>query len=184
MNRHFYISDSLDELEALEGELEARGIGTEQIHVLSENDAELERHHLHEVSPVMKQDLMHAGKIGSLIGLALAALVILAAWLNDWSESAAGWIPFIFLAGALAGFSIWEGSLFGLQKPNSTFQRFAHNLHEGKHLFFVDVSPGQESVLNQVVTYHPRLQWAGTGNATPNWAMTIQRRWHQLRTMF
>ena len=36
MNRHYYISDNLDELERLEAELEASGIATEQIHVLSE----------------------------------------------------------------------------------------------------------------------------------------------------
>ncbi len=44
MNRHYYISDTLDELELLERELETSGIPTEQIHVLSEQDAELERH--------------------------------------------------------------------------------------------------------------------------------------------
>ncbi len=183
MNRYFYISDNLDELERLEGELEARGISTEQIHVLSERDAEVEQHQLHDVSSFMKQDVVHSGQIGSLIGIALAALAVLTAWLNDWTETAAGWIPFLFLAAALIGFSIWEGSLFGLQKPNSAFQRFADSLHQGKHLFFVDVKPGQEPILSQVVAYHPDLQLAGTGHATPDWAVALQQRWHQLRRM-
>ena len=50
MNRHYYISDNLNDLEKVETELEASGIDTEQIHVLSERDAEVERHHLHDVS--------------------------------------------------------------------------------------------------------------------------------------
>ena len=49
MNRHYYISDNLDELERVEQELEAQGISTEQIHVLSERDAEVEHHQLHDV---------------------------------------------------------------------------------------------------------------------------------------
>ncbi len=53
MNRHYYISDNLDELERLEAELEASGIATEQIHVLSEKDAETGQRHLHEVSPLL-----------------------------------------------------------------------------------------------------------------------------------
>ena len=115
MNRHFYISDNLDELENLEGELEARGINTEQIHVLSEEDAALERHHrLHEVPSILKQDVVHSGSVGSLVGVALAVLVLLLAWVNDWAATPAGWIPFVFLAMVLLGFSIWEGSLLGM----------------------------------------------------------------------
>ncbi|MBB2494826.1 magnesium transporter [Aquipseudomonas ullengensis] len=183
MNRHFYISDNLDDLEKLEGELEACGISTEQIHVLSERDAEVEQHHLHDVSSVMKQDVVHSGQIGSLIGFALAALVVLLAWLNDWANTAAGWIPFIFLAAVLIGFSIWEGSLFGLQKPNTAFKHFAEPLHDGKHLFFVDVKPTQETILSQIVAYHPGLELAGVGAASPDWAVALQQRWHRFRQM-
>ncbi|MBC9249952.1 NAD/FAD-utilizing enzyme apparently involved in cell division [Pseudomonas alcaligenes] len=183
MNRHFYISDNLDELEQLESELEASGISTEQIHVLSEQDAEVEHHHLHDVSSFMKQDVVHSGQIGSLIGIALAALVLLTAWLNGWSDTPAGWVPFIFLAVVMIGFSVWEGSLFGLQQPNNAFRRFTERLHEGKHLFFVDVKPTQEPILNHIVAHHPRLEIAGIGNATPDWAMAVQQRWHQFRRL-
>lgn len=184
MNRHYYISDNLDDLERLEGELEARGINTEQIHVLSERDAEVEHHqHLHEVPSILKQDVVHSGSIGSLIGIALAVMVLLLAWLNDWASTPAGWIPFVFLAVVLLGFSIWEGSLFGMQQPNSAFRRFADRLHEGKHLFFVDVSPAQEPILSQVVAHHPGLELAGTGQANPSWAVGLQHRWHQFRRM-
>ena len=57
MNRHYYISDNLDELESIESELEARGINTEQIHVLSEQDADVEQRRLHDVNSLMKKEL-------------------------------------------------------------------------------------------------------------------------------
>lgn len=49
MNRFYYISDNLSELEQVEQELEASGISTEQIHVLSEHDADLEPRRLNSV---------------------------------------------------------------------------------------------------------------------------------------
>ena len=112
----------------------------------------------------------------------LAALYRLA-WLNGWASSAAGWTPFLFLAAVPLGFSVWEGSLFGLQRPNAAFRRFAERLHEGKHLFFVDVSPAQEPILNRTLAQHPRLELAGTGQASPAWAIALQHRLHRLRKM-
>ena len=59
MERHYYLSDDLDDLEAIETELEDAGISTPQIHVLSENDADVETHHLHEVDSFSKSDIAH-----------------------------------------------------------------------------------------------------------------------------
>ena len=44
MKRFYFISDDLDDLERLEAELEDNGLQQPQIHVLSEDDAELARH--------------------------------------------------------------------------------------------------------------------------------------------
>src|SRR5690606_16464947 len=128
MNRHYYISDNLDELERVEQELEANGISTEQIHVLSEKDADLEQHHLHSVPSFMKTDVVHSGTRGVLIGTALAALVLVIAYFSGWTNTIAGWTPFVFLALVLFGFSIWEGGFFGIQTPNSYFRQFQQKL--------------------------------------------------------
>lgn len=55
MNRHYYLSDNLDDLERVENELQESGIGREQMHVLSEQDAELGEHRLHEIPSVLKK---------------------------------------------------------------------------------------------------------------------------------
>ena len=58
MKRHFYISEDLDDLEQVEQELVSGGVETPHIHVLSENDADVENHHLHEVEAVLKKDIV------------------------------------------------------------------------------------------------------------------------------
>ncbi|MBG6462115.1 magnesium transporter [Pseudomonas aeruginosa] len=183
MNRHYYISDNLDELERLEAELEASGIATEQIHVLSEKDAETGQRHLHEVSPFMKKDVVRSGRVGLLVGLVLAIVAVAFAYASGWTETAAGWIPVIFLGAVLCAFCLWEGSFFGLQRTNRAFRPFEERLHQGQHLFFVDVKNAQEPILVNVVSHHPRLQDAGTGPAVSPLLRGWQQRWRQFRRM-
>ena len=104
MQRHYYISDDLDELERLESELQKQGIKTPQFHVLSENDAEVEKHHL----------------------------------------------------------------------------QFQELLSKGKHVFFVDISQDQQSILDAIIANHPKLILAGTGKATPGWVVKSQDRFSHL----
>jgi hypothetical protein len=103
MKRVFYISDDLDDLELVEYELELSGISTPQIHVLSDNDAEVSSHHLHPVRSVMRNDVIHSTEIGAVIGVCAAVLVILAAYISGVTETT-GWIPFIMLAIVILGF--------------------------------------------------------------------------------
>ena len=164
MNRHYYISDNLDELERLEAELEASGIATEQIHVLSERTRR-PASAICTKSPFMKKDVVRSGRVGLLVGLVLAIVAVAFAYASGWTETAAGWIPVIFLGAVLCAFCLWEGSFFGLQRTNRAFRPFEERLHQGQHLFFVDVKNAQEPILVNVVSHHPRLQDAGTGPA-------------------
>ena len=184
MLRHYYISDDLDDLELIERELEGKGLTTPQIHVLSENDAEVEKHHLHAIESVLKQDVVHSTELGALVGTFAAGLVLGVAYLMGWHTSAVGWLPFVFLAVVLLGFCTWEGGLIGIQIPNYQFKRFQKLLKEGNHVFFVDVDAEQEAVLDEVVENHPRLKLAGTGEATPTWVVRGQDKFSEfMKTM-
>ena len=98
--RHYFISDDLDDLEALEEQLEEAGVDTPQIHVLSLDDQNVEGHiHLHEVNSFMKKDIVRSSLIGAAVGLLLSlSILAVSGWLG-WTETKAGWIPFIFFGG-------------------------------------------------------------------------------------
>jgi hypothetical protein len=171
MNRHYYISNNLDDLEKIENELQQNGIDTPQIHVYSRDDTsvDVEAHHLHEVSDFSKRDVVHSGLVGFAVGSIAAIAVLLAAHLLGWTNTAAGWIPFIFLAIVIFGFSAWEGGLRGIQETNHEFTKFQDAIDKGKHIFFVDVDPNQEDIISKVVANHPQLEFAGDGAAAPGW---------------
>lgn len=181
MKRHYYISDDLDELEVLEDELETEGISTEQIHVLSERDADVQQHRLNDVASLMKQDIVHSGIVGMVVGVVLALLVLGGAYLLGWTDSPAGWAPVGFLAIVIMGFCMWEGGFFGIQVQNSQFRRFKQGLEEGKHVFFVDVEPEQETRLEQAVRRHPKLIVAGVDSSAPSMAVNLLQRFNRFR---
>jgi len=177
LKRQYWIGSDLDDLEVIEQELEASGALRTQIHVLTLDDTSAENHHqLHDVQSLMKKDLIRSGLRGLAIGAAGAALVLIGANTLGWTNTLAGWWPFVFLAIIVLGFSTWEGGLWGIQTQNAKFERFDAALREGKHLFFVDLSPEQESNLKEVMSRHKNAEFAGTGVASPHWMVVWQHR--------
>ena len=178
MKRHFYIADTLDDLTRLQQELQREGVTTPQIHVLSWDDAEVERRELHEVEAVLKKDVVHSMEKGAAVGAVGAVVVLLGAYFSGLTATAAGWAPFIFLAIIVLGFCTWEGGFFGIQQPHHQFKRFKHELDMGKHIFFVDLYPEQEGIVRRAVDKHPSLRHAGDDASTPAWVVQFQNRWH------
>ena len=178
MIRHYYIGDELNELEAVETELEARGISKPQIHFYSEADAELEKHHLHQVQDFMKKDIVHSTEVGGAVGVILAMIVLAAAYITGFAENY-GWLPSIGLALLILCFSIWEGGLFGIQVRNKNFTRFEKDVHDGKHVMFVDVKPEEEPILTDLEKRHQHLKVAGLGRSTPGFVIGWQNLWNR-----
>jgi hypothetical protein len=182
MLRHYFVSDSLDDLEVFEQQLEAAGVSAPQIHVLSRNNAGVaNHHHLHEVQSFMTRDIVHSALRGAVVGLFACVLALNAAYHAGWTDTAAGWMPFIFLAIVLLGFSTWAGGLRGIEKPNRNFARFEQDLSDGKHVFFVDLEPQQEAVLKNVLQSHPQVVVAGTGLPAPHWIIALQQKTGMVR---
>jgi len=174
MKRHYYISDDLEDLQTIGQELIDAQITKPQFHVLSNDDAGVSKYGLHEVESVLKKDVVHSTELGAVIGIALAVIILCVANLMGMTDTAVGWVPFIFLAVAILGFCTWEGGLIGIQIPNYQFARFQDILKRGKHVFFVDVQSNQETILSSIISRHPKLKLAGLGESTPRWVIRSQ----------
>jgi len=167
MIRHYYVSDDLEDLANVEKELASAGLTAPQIHVLSEQDAGVQNHNLHEVESVLKQDVVHSTEVGAIFGIAGAMATLVISYFMGLTTSAAGWVPSIFLSIVVLGFCTWEGGFIGIQSTNINFKQFQEALKKGQHILFVDALPHQEVSINNVVKTHRHLQNAGVGSATP-----------------
>lgn len=183
MIRHFFISDNLQEIAEVEHELEESGFSKSQIHVLSDNDAEVYLHDLPQVESILKKDIVHSTELGAICGLLAASLTLLFAYIAGWTQTQVGWLPFIFLAIVVLGFCTWEGGLIGIQANNIHFEQFKEVLKKGKHLLFIDIEPIEEPLLANVMKTHPQLADAGTGQAPPSWLIRWRDRYRQFVKM-
>lgn len=177
MIRHYFVSSSLDALDVLEQQLEETGISKPQIHVLSQDDLGVHQHeNLHEVQSVMKSDVVRSTMRGAVVGVALMILMLVFVWLAGWTSTAAGWLPFGFLAVVILGFSTWEGGLVGIQKPNYHFARFQKLLANGKHILFVDLETNQDKLLKPVLREHPHVKALWTESNNQHWMVVLQQK--------
>ena len=173
MDRYFFISGDLDDMDTVEKELENAGVSTAQIHVLSKDDEGVARRGLHEVHAFMQTDVVRSSIKGAILGVLAAALVLVFAYYSSATDSV-GWLPFVFLSVVLLGFCTWEGGFFGFQVPNAQFKQFEEVLAQGWHVFFVDVNERQLAVLQGVTDRHRGLKPAGIGSSTPHWVIGWQ----------
>jgi len=178
MKRYFYLSNDLDDLEAIEAELERGGLSIPQIHVISKDDAGLDTHALNQMHQWLQTDVVHYTVNGALIGAVGSILAISAAYLSG-VMSYIGVMPFIFLSIVILGFCTWEAGFIGTQRPNRYFKKFQKALNRGKHLLMVDITPEEKAILKRVCANHPKLHKAGVGIGAPNWAIFSQKKAYQ-----
>jgi hypothetical protein len=175
LKRSYFTSPSLDDLELFEEHLEAAGVSMLQIHVLSCDDESVAEHpNLHEVQSFMKQDVVHMSILGAVVGSGLASTILLMAFSFELVNASAGWMPIIFFSVVVLGFSTWMGGFIGIQNPNYKFARFEKILSEDRHVFFVDLEPDQENILEKILKLHPNLERAGTEDGPPHWLINLQ----------
>lgn len=160
MKRYFYLCDDFGELEKVEAKLEEKGINTAQIHVISNDETELDKHKLHQVHQWFQTDVVTYTLMGAVIGAVLAATLIGVAYASGLRDEI-GWFLFLFLSIVVLGFCTWEAGFIGTQLPNRHFKRFKSALDSGQHLFMVDVGVKQEEILSDVSAQHPCLKSAG-----------------------
>ncbi|TNC79973.1 MAG: NAD/FAD-utilizing enzyme [Oleiphilus sp.] len=156
MKHAYYLSDDLDELEKVHDELLDCGLKDRQIHVLSEQEAEVQKHHMRNVNSIGKTGMLAFMVRGALVGCVLAAAVIGLSYLMGVSSSV--WMaPFIFAAVAAVGFSVWEAGLMGLHRWNSRYEGFQDELHQGEHMLILDYDRQQQSYVESVLGKHPKV---------------------------
>lgn len=177
MKRFYYLSTSLDELSQVERELEDAGIDKTQIHVISRDEAGIDKRKLHRVQDFMRRDVVRTTLIGACIGVVIASMILLVAYFSGIIHTLS-WAPFLLFALIALGFCSWEGGLYGLHRPHHELKNVEALVDNGQHVLFVDMEPREIPVLRRIQARHASLTPAGEGEATPDWAITFQKKWH------
>ncbi len=174
MKRYYYLGNDLTALEEAAVDLHEAGISDLQIHVLSQQDAELTKRHLHQVHPFAQRAIIQSGLAGAAIGAVLAAIALLLGMAFN-ASSAMEWLPFAVLAFIVFAFSTWEGGFYGIQVCSKECKRFKEMLSTGHHVLLVDVDKQSAERVRHILAYHQALVEAGEGEARPAWLLASQK---------
>jgi hypothetical protein len=155
MKHAYYLSKDLDELEHVHDELIMSGLQDQNIHVLSDSDAEVQLHHMRPVNSFLKTNVIHSLLYGALIGAAAAMIIIAIPYFMEFEST----VPFTLGAIAALGFATWEGGFIGIQKINDKFKDIISKIHQGQHLLIVDYNVEEEVRIRALSRGHPGLQF-------------------------
>lgn len=162
MKRFYYLTDNIESTEQVSDDLHAEGISDWHFHVLSKDEAGLQKKHVHVANPLHRFDIIHSGERGALIGGTLGFLLgAMAVVMGPLGEIFGLW--FVLLPTALFGcFGAWVGGMVGLSHENYKIARFSDDIEAGRFLIMVDVRKNQENrVLRMMERQHPEASLAG-----------------------
>ncbi|QFI36617.1 hypothetical protein FR932_01590 [Moritella marina ATCC 15381] len=180
MLRHYYIIDSLDELDIIEHELQSFGIDKSQTHTLTNDDESLSKHHLYQVDDALKKGLMKNGDIGAAIGMLVAVSILLMTYIQGWYLGPLGGMPMILLALVIVVFCTWEGENLDIHLPDINSKVFKQSLENGKSILFIDIEQQHELTVNKIMRLHPMLKPEGITSTTPEWLLQQQKKFRSL----
>jgi hypothetical protein len=161
MKHAYYLSKDMDELEHVHDELIMFGLHDQNIHVLSDSEAEVQLHHMRPMNSFLKTNVVHALFYGALIGIAVAMIIISIPYFMKFETT----IPFTLGAIAALGFATWEGGFIGIQKFNEKFKDIANRIHQGQHLLIVDYNDEEEKSIRALSRGHPSLRFLSISNS-------------------
>jgi hypothetical protein len=176
MRRFYYLAKDLDRVDQATRALRQAGFERHQLHVLSLDDEGVARRpDLNGVVSLMKRDLIGSGVRGALVGTALVALVLTAAWLLGGLASPVGRVVTLFGAVAAFGFCVWEGGFYGIQTHNRMIRKFEKALRRGEHVVFIDADEAQRNLLDRELSQYPDVAAAGSTRGIPKWLLVGRR---------
>lgn len=163
MKCFYYLSPTLADTQHISEDLRSSGVGNWFVHIISKNEAELERRHLHSSNYLETLDFLREGLIGAGLGLVTGLFL---AWVMAAIEPfGSREIPLIAYAGVvflLTCFGAWQGGLAGISNENRKLRRFHNDIEAGKYLILVYASSKAEARIHAMMErLHPEAMLVG-----------------------
>lgn len=176
MKCFYYLSPTLADTEHVSDDLHASGVSDWFIHIVSKNEADLDRKHLHSSNYLETLDFMREGLIGAACGF--VAGLILAGVLSVAQPFAAD-VPLFAYACVvflLTCFGAWQGGLIGISTENKKLRHFHDDIEAGKYLILVYAHKNEEQKVHAMMAkLHPEAKLVGLDTQFYNPFSDLQR---------
>lgn len=158
----YYLSPTLDSTRAISDDLHAIGVDDWYIHVISKDEAGLNKRRIHSSNYVETMDFMRAGFFGAYVGFAfgvLGALLLIA--VKPFGDVPS--FPYIVFVIFATLFGAWEGGLYGVATENKKLENFHDDIESGKHLVLIYARRNKIAAVQSMMSdKHPESRHVAT----------------------
>ncbi len=147
----YYLSPNLISTHKISDDLHDTGVGDWFIHVISKDEAGLQREHLHSSNYLETLDFIRDGFIGAACGLLVGLLFAFA--LNVFEPFGPGMPMWAYMAivALVTCFGAWQGGLIGIASENKKLSNFHNDIEAGKYLVLIYAKKNQEQKVKDMM---------------------------------
>ena len=162
MKCFYYLSPTIESAESITDDLQSSGVNNWFIHIISKDEAGLNKKRLHASNYIETMDFMRFGFIGAgfglIVGLVFAAIMAI-------TEPVGPGVPLLAYAGMvflITCFGAWQGGLIGISKENKKLAHFHDDIIAGKYLILIYAPhKNEDQVSDTMKRLHPEARLVG-----------------------
>lgn len=162
MKCFYYLSPTLADTQHVSDDLHASGVSDWFIHIISKNEADLERKHLHSSNYLETLDFMREGLIGAALGFVVGLLLAIGLSVFQPFGAEVPLFAYACVVFLLTCFGAWQGGLIGISTENKKLRRFHDDIEAGKYLILVYANKNEEEKVHAMMAkMHPEARLVG-----------------------
>lgn len=159
MKRLYYLTDDIEHAEHIARELAHYPSHHAYVQVLSQDEVGLSVHQLKSASYLARQDILHRGRQGLVLGIALGVFTLVVSRVLGLAPGdVSGQLALVALFGLVLG---WAGCLIGLNQENHHLACFHDDIECGRTLLMIDVARSEAGDVKAIVGHVTRRHASG-----------------------
>ena len=175
----YFLTPALKSAHTISDDLHAVGVDDWYIHVISKDEAGLQKHRIHSSNYIETLDIVRSGLTGAFAGFmagVIGAVVLASLQPFGPNVSFAAYAGVVVLATC---FGAWVGGLVGISNENSKLAPFHDDIESGRYLFLIYARKGMGEVIKAMMREkHPESVHVATDRHFVNPFGDLRRRDH------
>jgi hypothetical protein len=147
----YYLARTLESTRRISGDVRAVGVSASLLHVISKDEAGLQKEHIHSSNYLETLDLIRDGLIGAAIGFVAGVIGVgLLQYFQPFGPAVPRVVYFATVAVAML-FGAWEGGLTGIATENRKLAGFHDDIERGGYLILIYAPRDQEAAVRTMM---------------------------------
>jgi len=159
----YYLAPTLEGARAVSDDLHVVGVRDWYIHVISNDEAGLQKERIHSSNYIETMDFVRTGFLGAYMGFIVGmfgAFLLMATQVFSTNIPISAYLAVILVATL---FGAWLGGLIGLGAENKKLSEFHEDIQSGKYLILIYAKKGSgETIKAMMREKHPESEYVAT----------------------